>query len=66
VLTVLREIRALSTAIAEGKAEAKFSDRPQFIDALIDTIFINPSTVRCSEFFIKKNACLKRTKSTYL
>ena len=41
-------IKDLSTGTTLGKAAFSLSDKPKFIEALIATIFNNPSIVRCS------------------
>ncbi len=49
----------LLIAIVFGKAAFKTSDKPKFIEALRVTIFSNPSSVKCSLFFINSQICLK-------
>ena len=54
----------LSTGIILGKAYFNFGDKfLLFIDALIATIFCNPSVVICSLFKANFTACLNKRQS---
>jgi len=59
----LKLTKGLATVITSGKELINTSDKPLFIEALMPTIFFNPSVVRCSFFFIKHTICLNNSKS---
>ena len=46
----LKLTKGLATVITSGKELINTSDKPLFIEALMPTIFFNPSVVRCSFF----------------
>ena len=55
----------LTTGTTSGKANLTFSDKPRFIEALIATIFRNPSKVKCSLRWIFSTTLLKKLKSEH-
>ena len=57
------DISGLATGVIFVNAAFNLSVKPQFIEALIATIFFNPSSVKCSLFIIRLYACLKSSKS---
>jgi hypothetical protein len=52
--------RSLFTGITSGKEVFKISGKPQLRADLIDTIFLNPSRVKCSLSFIIFTTSLNR------
>jgi hypothetical protein len=56
----------LSSALILGNASNNSLDKPLFKFAFRDTIFNNPSSVKCSLFFINSKHCSNNKKSEYL
>jgi len=59
-LNLKSKILGLVTGIVFGKASLLAKEIPQFIEALIATIFRKPSRLKCSLFLIKIKALLNR------
>jgi hypothetical protein len=56
----------LSTALILGNASNNYLDKPLFKFVFRDTIFNNPSSVKCAFSLINSKHCSNNKKSEYL